>query len=97
MGGQGFEGIAIMLLYILILGGAMYLFVIRPQKKKQKAEEKMRNELQIGDEIITIGGEYGRVVSIKEDSLVIESPSDHSKTKIAKWAVQANLTIHDDK
>ncbi|HHW46467.1 MAG TPA: preprotein translocase subunit YajC [Clostridiales bacterium] len=97
MQGQGFESIAIMLLYLAVLFGAMYLFVIRPQKKKQKAEEKMRNELQIGDEIITVGGVYGRIVSIKEDSLVIESPIDHSKTRIAKWAVQANLTIHDDK
>lgn len=96
MQGQGFEGIAVMLIYMLIIFGAMYFLVIRPQRKKQKAEEKMRSELQIGDEIITVGGVYGRIVSIKEDSLVIESSSDHSKTKIAKWAVQANLTIHDD-
>lgn len=87
------------LLYIgmlVLMFGVMYFVMIRPQRKKQKEEEKMRNNLQIGDEILTIGGFYGRVVSIKEDSLVIESASDHTKQKIARWAVQQNLTIHDD-
>ena len=74
----------------------MYFILIRPQRKRQKAEEKMRNNIQIGDEILTIGGFYGRVVSIKEDALVIESASDHTKQKIARWAVQQNLTIHDN-
>ena len=48
------------------------------------------------DELEPIGGFYGRVVSIKEDSLVIESASDRTKQKIARWAVQQNLTIHDN-
>lgn len=80
---------------IVLMFGAMYFIMIRPQRKKQKEEEKMRNNIQIGDEILTIGGFYGRVVSIKEDALVIESASDHTKQKIARWAVQQNLTIHD--
>ena len=80
---------------IVLMFVVMYFVMIRPQKKKQKEEEKMRNNLQIGDEILTIGGFYAKVISIKEDSLVIESLSDHSKQKIARWAVQQNLTIHD--
>ena len=86
------------IIYLVLIGamfGIMYLVMIRPQKKTQKAEEKMRNNIQIGDEILTIGGFYGRVISIKEDALVIESVSDHTKQKIARWAVQQNLTIHD--
>lgn len=75
---------------------AMYFFIIRPQKKKEKEEKLMRENLQIGDEIITIGGIYGRVISIKEDSIVIESKSDHSKLTIARWAMQQNLTVHDN-
>ena len=75
---------------------AMYFFIIRPQKKKEKAEKQMRENLQVGDEIITIGGIYGRVISLKEDSIVIESKSDHSKMTIARWAMQQNLTVHDD-
>ena len=74
----------------------MYFLIIRPQKKKEKEEKKMRDNLQIGDEIITIGGIYGRVISLKEDSIVIESKSDHSKMTIARWAMQQNLTVHDD-
>jgi preprotein translocase subunit YajC len=76
--------------------GAMYLFLIRPQKKKQKEEKKMRENLQVGDEIVTIGGIYGRVISLKEDTIVIESLSDHSKITIARWAMQTNNTVHDD-
>lgn len=73
-----------------------YFFIMRPQKKKQKEEEKMRNDLQIGDEIVTIGGVYGKIVSLKEDSFVLESVVDKSKTKFARWAIQQNLTVHDE-
>lgn len=82
--------------YIVLLVAAMYFLLIRPQKKKQKKEEQLRNNIQVGDEIITIGGFYGRVMSVKDDDIVIESLGDKSKQRIAKWAVQQNLTIHDD-
>ncbi len=93
--GGGTLGTIIYLVLIGAMFAIMYLVMIRPQKKKQKAEEKMRNNIQIGDEILTIGGFYAKVVSIKEDALVVESVSDHTKQKIARWAVQQNLTIHD--
>ena len=73
-----------------------YFFIMRPQKKKQKEEEKMRNNIQPGDEIMTIGGFYGRVISVKDDSIVIESVVDRTKQKITRSAVQTNLTVHDD-
>lgn len=84
------------ILYFVIIIGVMYFVMIRPQKKKQKEEQKMRDSLQVGDELVTIGGIYGRVVSIKEDGIVIESSADHSKIKIAKWAISQNLTVHED-
>ena len=90
-----FGGSGLILMYVVIFG-ALYFFMIRPQKKKQKEEKKMRENLQVGDEIVTIGGIYGRVISLKEDTIVIESVSDHAKQKIARWAVQQNLTIHDN-
>ena len=80
--------------WIVALVALMYFLLWRPQKKKQKEEKKLRESLQIGDEIVTIGGIVGRIVSIKEDSLIIESP-DHSKLQISTWAVQTNKTIHD--
>lgn len=73
-----------------------YFFMIRPQKKRQKEEEKMRNSLQIGDEVTSIGGIVGRVVSIKDDSIILESPADHSKIKLLRAAIQTNNTVHDE-
>ena len=91
------SGIGISMFIPLILMVVLfYFFLIRPQKKKEKAEKLMRENLQVGDEILTIGGIYGRVISLKEDSIVIESKSDHSKLTIARWAMQQNLTVHDD-
>lgn len=87
--------ILLTVLPLVLMFGVMYFLMIRPQRKKQKEEEKMRNNIQIGDEILTIGGFYGRVVSIKDDAVVFESASDHSKQKIARWAIQQNLTVHD--
>ncbi|MBQ2286354.1 MAG: preprotein translocase subunit YajC [Acutalibacteraceae bacterium] len=92
----GAQSILVMVLYLAVIFGAMYFLLIRPQRKKQKEEKKMRDNLQVGDEIVTIGGIYGRVISLKEDTLVIESASDHSKLTVARWALQTNLTVHDD-
>lgn len=84
------------ILLMVLMFVVLYFFMIRPQKKKQKEEEKMRNNIQPGDEIMTIGGFYGRVISVKEDSIVIESVVDRTKQKITRSAVQTNLTVHDD-
>lgn len=85
-----------MIIYFAVIIGAMYFILIRPQRKKQKEEKKMRENLQVGDEIVTIGGIHGRIISLKEDTFVIESKSDHSKLTFSRWALQQNLTIHDD-
>ncbi len=82
--------------YIVVLVAIFYFLMIRPQKKRQKKEEAMRNNVQVGDEIITIAGVYGRVVAVKEDSFIIESGPDRSKQRIARWAIQQNLTVHED-
>lgn len=80
------------LLLVIVL---MYFMMIRPQKKKQKEEQQMRNNIRVGDEITTIGGICGRVLNIKEDSLVIETGADRSKMTIKKWALQSCETVHD--
>lgn len=71
---------------------AFYFVLIRPQQKKDKEDKAMRENLDIGDEIVTAGGIIGRIVSIKDDTLVIETGSDRSKIRITKWAVSQNLT-----
>jgi len=74
------------LIYIAIFAG-MWFILIRPQQKKEKETKQMRNNVQEGDEIITIGGIYGKVVNAKEDILTIEVGADKVKLKIARWAV----------
>ncbi len=83
----------LMLIAMFVL---MYFLMIRPQKKKQKEEQKMRDDVRVGDQIITIGGIMGRVVTVREDSLVIETGADRNKLTIKKWALQANETVHED-
>lgn len=88
-------GSIIMIIYLVVIFGAMYFLLIRPQRKKQKEEKKMRENLQVGDEVVTIGGVHGRVIALKEDTFVLESKSDHSKLTFSRWALQQNLTVHD--
>nr|WP_317412942.1 preprotein translocase subunit YajC [uncultured Solibaculum sp.] len=75
---------------IAILLVLMYFVMIRPQRKRQKEEQRMRDELEVGDEIVTIGGIMGKVLSIREDSILIETGADRDKIRIMKWAIQAN-------
>lgn len=83
---------AFTILYFVAIIGIMYFIMIRPQRKKQKAEQAMRENIQIGDDIITLGGIYGRIIAIKDDSYVLETGSDKVKIRIAKWAIQQNFT-----
>ncbi len=86
--GSGGQLIFMVLLYAIIFGG-MYFVIMRPQQKRKKQEEEMKKNLQIGDEIVTIGGIMGRVISIKEDtdSIVLESGAD--KIRIKRWAISS--------
>ena len=80
--GQEYLGILANIAPIILLIAVFYFLMIRPQRKRDKAERDMRNSIQVGDEISTIGGFIGRVVNIKDDVLVIESSSDRTKLKI---------------
>lgn len=86
---------SMMWVYLIAMIAIMYFIMIRPQRKKQKEEQTMRDNIQIGDEITTIGGIMGKVVTVKEDSLVIETGADRNKMKIARWAVSTNNTANE--
>ena len=66
--------------------GLMYFMIYRPQKKQQKKDTEMRNALDIGDEVTTIGGIVG-VVAIKEDTFVLETGSDRMKIRFRRSAI----------
>lgn len=70
-----------------------YFLMIRPQKKKDKEQQEMRNSVQIGDEIMTVGGIVGIVVKKTEDTVVIETGGDKSKLRIKLWAIHENVTV----
>ncbi len=94
--GGGFLVLLVQLLPLVLIFVIFYFLLIRPQKKRDKETQNMRNNIQVGDEIVTAGGIIGRVVSIKEDNVVIETGNDRSKVRIKRWAIQSNETLHDD-
>lgn len=71
----------------LLLIPIFYFLMYRPQKKQEKETAQMRNNLTIGDEVITIGGIMGRVIKVKDDYVVIETGSDRTKIKFRKSAI----------
>lgn len=77
---------------IILMFAVFYFLLIRPQKKREQEVQKMREAIEVGDEIVSIGGIIGRVVSIKEDTLVIETSAERSKLRMARWSVQQNNT-----
>ena len=89
MNAQGLMSIGI----IVVMFVAMYFFMIRPQKKQEREINNMRDNLQVGDEITTIGGIIGKIVSIKEETLMIETGHDRTKIRILKTAVR-NVDVH---
>ena len=91
--GSMWSSIIMMALIIVVF----WFFIIRPQRKKDKETAKMRSELQVGDEIVTIGGIIGIIVSMKEDSLVIETGSDRYKVRLARWAISGKNTTAEPK
>lgn len=76
------------ILILVVMFVALYFFMIRPQKKQEKQQNDMRNNLQVGDEITTIGGIIGKVVSIKEETVTIETSHDRTKIRILRSAVR---------
>lgn len=66
-----------------------YFLLIRPQRKRDKAEKEMRSSIAPGDEISTIGGIVGKVISVKDDgTMVIETGADRTKLKMYTWAIR---------
>ena len=83
-----------LIVMMVLLFAVMYFVMIRPQKKKQE-EQQMRDSIEVGDEITTIGGIVGRVVTVKDDSLIIETGAERNRIKIMRWAISTNNTANE--
>lgn len=92
---NSFTTMLVTFLPLVLMFVVMYFLLIRPQKKREKEAQNMRNNIQVGDEVVTAGGIVGTVVNIKEDTITIETASERSKIRIKRWAVQNNNTVHD--
>ena len=84
MGGLGGMEMIIM---IVVMVGIFYFFMIRPESKKKKKLAEMRSSLSVGDTITTIGGIFGKVVSIAEEKITFETGDDRVRIQVAKWAI----------
>lgn len=92
----GFLEMLVSFLPFILIIVAFYFFLIRPQRKQEKETQKMRNSIEIGDQITTIGGITGVVRQIKdEDTYIIETGADKNRISIKKWAIQSKDTISD--
>ena len=76
------------MILLAVLFVIMYLMLIRPENKRKKKIENMRNALRKGDTVYTIGGVIGKVVAIDEEKLTIETSEDRVRIEFAKWAIQ---------
>ena len=78
------------LIMMIVMVAIFYFMLIRPENKRKKEAEDMRNSLKVGDDITTIGGVVGKIVDIKGDNIVIETSADRVRIEFVKWAVSTN-------
>ena len=76
-----------MILMFVVLIAVFYFFLIRPENKKKKQLQSMRDNLSVGDEITTIGGIVGKIVGIKDDLITFETGEDRVRMQVARWAI----------
>ena len=86
------SGMTSSILMIVAMFALMYFLMIRPEKKRKQQAENMRNALKKGDSVVTIGGVMGKVVSVSDESFVIETSEDRVRVEFAKWALNTNVT-----
>ena len=72
---------------LVLMFALLYFFMIRPENKRKKEAENLRNSLAVGDEITTIGGMTGTVCAVNENTIVFETGADRVRIEITKWAV----------
>ena len=90
-------GLLTSIIPLILMVVVLYFLMIRPQSKKEKKDKEMRNSIEVGDGITTIGGLVGRVASIKEDTFVLETGSDRVKIRMKRWAIQSVEKLKSDR
>lgn len=81
------NGTMSLVISLVLMLGMLYFMIYRPQKKQEKKDAEMRDNLEIGDKVTTIGGVIGRVVAIADDSILLETGKDRVKIRFTKTAI----------
>ena len=89
-GGVNSTSSMLSMLWIVVLLGVMYAVMIIPENKRKKKAQQMRDSIEVGDKITTIGGMIGKVVHVTEDTITFETGEDRVRIETAKWAVSVN-------
>ena len=82
------QGMSTIVMLVLMFA-LMYFLMIRPEKKRKQKAEEMRNSLKKGDIITSIGGIVGKIVTVKENTIIIETSDDRVRMELTKWAVSS--------
>ena len=89
-------GMGSTLIMMVLMIAIFYFMLIRPENKRKKEAEQMRNAVRKGDKIITIGGIVGTVVDVKESRIVVETSADQVRMELEKWAISSNETAAEN-
>ena len=90
---SGMWGIIIYLVFIVAL---FYFMILRPNKKRAKQEQELRDSIAVGSEVTTIGGIVGTVVNIKDDNITIETSIDKTLIEFKNWAIREVKKLDSD-
>lgn len=82
-----------LMLPLVLMFVLMYFIMIRPENKRKKKAEEMRNSLSLGEEITTIGGITGKIVQVTEDTVTFETGEDRVRIQVKKWAIQTTAKV----
>ena len=88
--GAGSASMMSLMLPLVLMVALMYFLMIRPENKRKKQAEEMRNSLKKGDQITTIGGIIGKIVQVTDETIIIETSDDRVRMELTKWAVSTN-------
>ena len=80
------------LIMVAVMFALLYFMMIRPENKRKKEAQAMRDSLSVGDEITTIGGLTGTICQVKENTIVLESGVDRVRVEFTKWAISSKGT-----
>ncbi|MBQ3669087.1 MAG: preprotein translocase subunit YajC [Clostridia bacterium] len=97
--GNQILGLLPTLIFLVLMFVVLYFFMIRPQKKKEKAVKAMLDALKVGDRVLTIGGIYGTVTGVKDDQVIIAVGAQKTVMNMARWAIKSveDAPLENDK